>query len=98
MLVDLRLIDGEFGEHLDVIAIDLSEAAAHDESLGLAAFGHAQFAVGHLGEQRDVAGQDADLALDRGDDDRVDRVAVDPVLRRDDLEHERHGAEAASSG
>ena len=59
---------------------------------------HAQFAVLDLGEQRDVAGENADLALDRRDDDGVDRVGIDLGLGRDDFERERHEGSMAGSG
>ena len=78
----------------DVVAIDLDESTADGEEVGLTALRHPQFAVRDLGEQRNVAGQNADFALGRWEDDGVDRVGKNPGLGRDDFERERHGGQA----
>ena len=57
----------------------------------LAAREDAEFAVLDLGEQRDVAGENTDLALNRRDDDGVDGVGIHLGFRGDDFEGERHG-------
>ncbi len=45
----------------------------------------------NLREQRDMAGQHADLALDGRDDDGVDGVGIHLRLGRDDFERKGHG-------
>ena len=43
-----------------------------------------------LGEQRNVARKDADLALNRGNHDTINRVRVDLGFGSNDFESERH--------
>ena len=78
------------GEHPDLVPVDLGETAADREERGHGSLGDTQLAVLDLGEQRDVAGEDADLALDRRDDDGVDGVGIHLGFRSDDFEGERH--------
>jgi hypothetical protein len=84
-------VDRLLGEHADPVGGDLGEAAAAGERLGGIALLDAQLAILNLGEERDVAGEDADLALHRGEHDGVDRVGVDAAFGGDDFEGERHG-------
>ena len=102
MLVDLFLGTGVLGEDGDLVAGDLSKATTDREVLEAGALGDDEFTVIHLRKQRDVAGEHADLALDRRDDNGVHRVGIDAGLGRDDFQGEWHGwdyffAEAAST-
>ncbi len=91
VLVNLLLGDGVLGEDADLVAVDLGETAADREQRGDGALGDPEFAVLDLREQRDVTGENADLALDRRDDDAVYRIRVYFRFGRDDFEGEWHG-------
>ncbi len=69
--IDFFFGDGALGENGNFVGHNLGESSAHGEQLRRVAFGYAQLAVAHLREQRNMAGQDADLTLDGRDDDTV---------------------------
>jgi len=74
------------GKNGNFVAGNLGETAADGEPLGGIALRHLEFAMIHLREQWDMPGQNADLAVDGRNDDRVDDVGIDPRLGRDDFE------------
>ena len=90
IFVDLFLGNGVFGEDTNLIALDLGETTADREDEGFRAFGDTKLSVVDLGEQRNMAGENTDLALNRRDDDAIYRIRVYFRFGRYDFEGEWH--------
>ena len=84
--VDLAGHVGRLGHDHDLVRADLEEPADDGEALLRPALADAQLADAEHADQRGVAGQDAQLALDAGQLHRIDGVRVRQPLGRDDLE------------
>ena len=83
--VDLARQVGRLGHDHDLVGPDLEEPADDRERLLGAALADAQLADAEHRHQRRVVRQDAELALDARDVDRIDLVLVDEALGRHDL-------------
>jgi hypothetical protein len=89
--VDLLFTDRMFSQHTHPVTFDLRETASHRQPLSLPVLRHTQLAMFDLCEQRNVSGKNPDLAFNRGDDDRIDRVGIHPRFRSDDFKSQWHG-------
>ncbi len=90
LLIDARLRDGVFRQHVNPIAFHLRETATDGEQERLSSLGDAKFAMLNLGQQRNVSRQNPDFTFDRGDNHGVDGVSIDACVGSDDFEGEWH--------
>ena len=91
VFVDIILVDGHIGENRDLVRGDFDEAASHREVVGFPFVGEGEIAGLDLHDEADVAGQDAELAVEARDHDAIDFPAKCDALRRDDVELQGHG-------
>jgi hypothetical protein len=94
VFVDFFFRHRAFRQYRNRVGNDLGKAFSDGEVQRRSVFRDAQLSIFHLSEERNVAGKNADFALDGGDHDGVDRVAVNPRFGGDDFKCEWHAFEA----